>query len=492
MAQPDLPAELILNIIESLIPSNPPVALSRGDVITRTLLSLTLACKLVSREAKRLLMKHCLCIDSAQRLDHLLRQNTLAVIGSQLPSIGLFLSPFPAHNLNMPTSVGQINLLSTVISKNLTRLVIDLPLRHLYPEDDVQQVRPILRNAFSRLTKLEEFVSIRGELYLDTVEPQGTPDQEQGSNQEPAVWSFWPNLQRLALYNVAVDSRQFIEGLRQCSNLTHFVLVQPGGLTEGVSPERLELDFLPALQRLIIVNTGLGFVHELPVDGETWDESFLGRLEALRCSAAAGENSDSESVVSFLSLRMPFGRDDDEGGIATCQEWLARQATSGTLWTSSDDRGDILDSSESLFEVTYGPPDTVRWESKISELRADHLQRHSTTHRTDKRFLCDFCGSLYKRGSKRSCSGGQPCSECHSREGTCSCDCLRVSTVTIQQNEMWGLLQVNESAIDAQLMDHAALDHGPASEPPRSTWSLGHQNFYASSGVCYMAYSRLQ
>ncbi|RDW81379.1 uncharacterized protein DSM5745_04936 [Aspergillus mulundensis] len=345
MAQTGLPAELILHIVGSLIPPSPPIAFSHGDVITRTLLSLTLAFKLVSRAAKRLLIKHCLCIDSAHRLNQLLHENAILTTGSRLPSVGLFLSPFPAHNLNIPSTVDRIDHLSTIISQNLTRLVIDMPLRHLYPEDDVYQLRPILRTAFSRMTQLEEFVSVRDELYLGTFMPQGTLEQEQGPNLEPAVWSFWPNLQRLGLYNVAVDSRQFIEGLRRCSNLTHLVLVRPDGLTEDVSPEQLGLEFLPALQRLIIVNTGLGFVHDLPVDEGTWNESFLGQLEALRRAGAGSKCSDSELVISYLSLRMPFGRDDGEGDIAICQEWLGQQATSGALWTTSDDRGDLLDSN---------------------------------------------------------------------------------------------------------------------------------------------------
>ncbi len=331
MAPIGLPAELVLYIVDCLIPSNPPVVFSRGHVITRTLLSLTLVCKLVSRTAKQLLIKHCLQINSGDLLDRLLQRSALSGSGGQashLPiSVGLFLSPFPVDNLNIPSTVYQVDRLSSILCTNLTRLVIDMPLRYLYPEDDHEQVRPALRAAFARMTKLEEFCSVKDELYLSTVEGM----------QEPAIWSFWPRLQRLALYNVAVDSSQFIDGLRQCANLTHLVLVRPDGLGVGIASEHMDLGFLPSLQRLIIVNTGADFLQSTPFDQKMWEESFVGRLHALRSPGDGDADSDSEtgSVASYLSLRVPFGRDDDD--IEICQEWLSAQAISGALWRTSDD-----------------------------------------------------------------------------------------------------------------------------------------------------------
>ncbi|KAL4749823.1 hypothetical protein BDW72DRAFT_204487 [Aspergillus terricola var. indicus] len=502
MIQAELPAELILSVVDCLLPSNPPVVFSPGHVITRTLLSLTLVCKLVSRTAKKLLLKHCLYINSANRLSLLLKKGNLSANNSQSSSMRLFLSPFPANNLNIAPLVHQINDLSAIISTNLTSLIIDMPLRHLYPEDDEYQLRPILRTAFSRMGQLREFVSVRDELYLSThtVDLQA---QEQGQEQkhEPAVWSFWPNLQRLALYNVAVDSSQFIEGLRRCSNLTHLVLVRPDGLTEDVSPEGIDPESLPSLQRLTIVNTGSGFLHTSQVDEETWQRSFVGRLEASRylgVHGPGGMESRSDSIASYLSLRTPFSRDNDD--ISICQEWLLEQASSGALWRMADDCASFLD-------LAYGEPNAVRWESKPLNLwtcdvcsavfqRVDHFKRHSATHRTVKPYSCGFCGCVYKRGSKRSCSGGQPCSECHSRGRTCSYDRLgnANTTTAMGQSKMWRFPRVEGPAGSydmGQLPNHAALDRRPASESMGTTWTLGPQNFYASADVCYRAYSRL-
>jgi hypothetical protein len=241
--------------------------------------------------------------------------------------MGLFLSPFPREDLNILSIARRVDHLSSIVCGSLTRLVIDMPLRHLYPEDDHDQIRPVLRAAFGRMTMLREFCSVKDELYLSTVEGM----------QEPAIWSFWPRLQRLALYNVAIESSQFLEGLRRCVNLTHLVLVRPDGLAEQVPSEEIGPEFLPSLQRLMIVNTAEGFLRSTPFDERVWEESFVGRLHALRSSgdAEAGD-SDSEtgSVASYLSLRTPFGREDED--IEICQEWLSAQATNGTLWGMSD------------------------------------------------------------------------------------------------------------------------------------------------------------
>ncbi|KKK13309.1 hypothetical protein ARAM_007118 [Aspergillus rambellii] len=331
MAQLRLPAEMILDIIECLIPYEPPVVFSQDHIVTRTLLSLTLVCRLVSRSARQLLVKHGLYLNSARQLNHLLQGGLLSSTGNgpaQIPSpLGLFLSPFPEDNLDIPPTVSQVDCLSSLVCEHLTRLVIDMPLRWLYPEDDHHQVRPVLRAAFARMTKLEQFCSVRDELYLSTVQ----------GRQEPAIWSFWPRLECLALYNVDVASPQFLDGLRRCSNLTHLVLVRPDGLAEEIPPDQIGLDFLPSLQRLLVVNTTEGFLQNTYFNQRKWEQSFVGRFHALRSTGdLEGGDSDSESgsIASYLALRIPFGRDDDD--IEICQEWLSAQATSGELWGQSD------------------------------------------------------------------------------------------------------------------------------------------------------------
>ncbi|GFF26285.1 hypothetical protein IFM61606_09697, partial [Aspergillus udagawae] len=220
---PQLPNELILHTIKLLIPPSLPVSFPPWHPVTRTLISLTLASRFTYHIARELLFRYCLWIDSNKRLDNLINlkggpKGPLQVFSP----IGLFLSPFPDDELDDPIVAKHLDQLSSSICGSLRRLVIDIPLRSLYPEDDHQEVRPILRSVFLRLIHLEDFCSAQDELFCATME----------ESSEPAVWSTWPNLRRLALYNADVTSSEFIEGLKRCSNLSHLVLTRPDGLTE--------------------------------------------------------------------------------------------------------------------------------------------------------------------------------------------------------------------------------------------------------------------
>src|ERR1700733_9991989 len=204
-----LPTELLLHIIDSLIPSNPPVAFPASHIVTRTLLKLCLVSKTIHYAAIRLLFAHCVYIDSPDRLR--LLQRTLVdhhlerAFGSKIPwqspldrddsdsnletrhentpksfISSLFLAPFPDDTIDSPEIAPLVLGLCTTIGHYLTRLVIDIPLRSLRPEDDTNNVRPFLRAAFQEFVALEEFVSIRDELYLDVIKH---------TSEHSAVWS---------------------------------------------------------------------------------------------------------------------------------------------------------------------------------------------------------------------------------------------------------------------------------------------------------------
>src|SRR5277367_3130474 len=235
-----LPTELLLHTIDSLIPSNPPVAFPASHIVTRTLLKLCLVSKTIHYAAIRLLFAHCVYVDSPDRLrllqqtlvDHHLERAFGSRIPRQLPLDrdlpdfnletrhentskpfinSLFLAPFPDDTIDSPEIAQLVLGLCTTIGHYLTRLVIDIPLRSLRPEDDPNNVRPFLQAAFQELVALEEFVSTRDELFRDVTKR----DRE-----HPAVWSAWPNLKRLALYNVDVSSMRFLRDIQQCRQLT--------------------------------------------------------------------------------------------------------------------------------------------------------------------------------------------------------------------------------------------------------------------------------
>ena len=109
----------------------------------------------------------------------------------------MYLAPFSSDTIDEMAVVANIHsLFRTSIGQNLRRLVIDMPLRSVYPEDPGGPlVRPRLRHAFESLTNLQEFVSVKDELYLAVTE----------ETRETPVWSSWKSLRRLSLYNVLLD-----------------------------------------------------------------------------------------------------------------------------------------------------------------------------------------------------------------------------------------------------------------------------------------------
>lgn len=131
----------------------------------------------------------------------------------------------PSPLSHLPT-VRAIRQIFQYLSPTLSRLVISLPLRSLYPEDDHTRVRPILRSAFELLENIEEFVSVQDELYLSTIEER--------PSRESLVWAtFWPKLRRLSLYNPALEPDERIWGLiASLAGLETVVFVRADGLDD--------------------------------------------------------------------------------------------------------------------------------------------------------------------------------------------------------------------------------------------------------------------
>ena len=347
-----LPTELLLHTIDSLIPSNPPVAFPASHIVTRTLLKLCLVSKTIHYAAIRLLFAHCVYIDSPDRLR--LLQRTLVdhhlerAFGSKIPwqspldrddsdsnletrhentpksfISSLFLAPFPDDTIDSPEIAPLVLGLCTTIGHYLTRLVIDIPLRSLRPEDDTNNIRPFLRAAFQEFVGLEEFVSTRDELYLDITKR---------ALEHPAVWSTWPNLKRLALYNVDVSSTRFLKDIQQCRQLTHLVLTRADCLTEGVFPSLLPLfphaplQMSHSLQRVLIVNFTQDHKYRPTFSRRRWEDCFLGKVWT-----ATPDNQKHKLQITRIDVSLP-GYRDAYCEIERCQEWVCRAAIQGTLW----------------------------------------------------------------------------------------------------------------------------------------------------------------
>ncbi|KAF2029017.1 hypothetical protein EK21DRAFT_44172, partial [Setomelanomma holmii] len=211
-----LPIELVLNVITCSLPS-PGVLLDPAHPTTQLLLTFTLVCQETRRVASKCLREHCVYLHSEKRLGRYLRAIPQQLALRNVAT--LTLAPFEEDIDDLPLC-SWVRELLFFTCESLTKLVIDMPLRTCYPEDDHLAVRPVLRESFERLVNLVEFVSVQDELYLDVF------DQEHA-----CVWAHWPRLKRLSLYNVAADE-QFWHRVAAHPCLDTLVLSVPDCLNE--------------------------------------------------------------------------------------------------------------------------------------------------------------------------------------------------------------------------------------------------------------------
>lgn len=379
---PKLPLELIFHIISSLLGDHRTI-LKPSHSTTKTLLSFTLVCRATYPVASNYLREHCVYIDDDLRLRHLIHHaestrahNTtttattttnahhnhhLSLTASPNPRpplhplTALYLAPFQRHTIDdQPTAI-WLRELFCLLAPTLRRLVIDIPLRSLRPADDHLAVRDTLRDAFAMLTALEEFVSVRDELYLDVSEPEWRVPAAGlgagagagvgvgvgvgvlgGSNVEAPAWTAWPKLRRLALYNRAADEG-FWRAVAGAAALETLVLTRAdcldgtcmkseylgcwssGGGGAGLGAvgavgETLPLPLPPRPLKVVLVN----------VSNEQQPGSWAGRWK--------WDRVDPENVMKVMTYDVPTSFYGDDDGTSLCQDWVKTAALRGDLW----------------------------------------------------------------------------------------------------------------------------------------------------------------
>jgi len=292
-----LPLELVLNIITCSLPSSDVILPPHHDV-TEALLTWTLVCHETRRLASRYLRERCVYLNSSEGLGAYL----LAI--KEDPGLRnatvVSLSPFKYTIDDLPVC-SWVRELFNYTCGTLRRLVIDIPLRSLYPEDDHMGVRRVLREGFERLENLEEFVSTRDELYLEVTE----------DGRHPAVWASWRKLKRLALYNVDL-TYFFFRDLACLGHLETLVLSRSDGNNESVDEwaEYFKLTDRPF--KLLML--GSERARMVP------DYLLSGRIKN------RAEVADVPMIQSvWLHHTVDFQ-------IEECQEFVREHAEDGTLW----------------------------------------------------------------------------------------------------------------------------------------------------------------
>lgn len=222
--------------------------------------------------------------------------------------------PSPLDDLGTAMAVHDI---FKALGPSLRRLVVDIPLRTLWPENDRKHIKKVLWRGFESLVHLEEFTSVRDELFLYAAYQRS--------------WSFaaWPDLRRLSLYNLDLSFDTISGGFlvdifseEGPKGIQHLVCPRPDGLEEGV-------DELREMYHSNAKRTVSGTLVLTHVDSEELHpESML-------------ENKSLKNLI-FVQKRVPtppvsdYSGDPDDGGPSPCdivQHWTLKHALQGTLWS---------------------------------------------------------------------------------------------------------------------------------------------------------------
>ncbi|KAK1764553.1 hypothetical protein QBC33DRAFT_546397 [Phialemonium atrogriseum] len=304
-----LPTELIYLVMTCLLPESPDVLLPPSDMTTRTLLSFAKVCRATYALASKYLRRHCVYLDSGSRLQRFLP----ALQPGHAPGDGLglrnltslYLAPFENNTLNDLATALRVRDVFCKVRGTLKRLVIDMPLRSLYPAEDHRRVRDVLRDGFSLLTGLEELVSVRDELYLDVHEPDWPV-------KEPPVWTMWPEIRRLALYNQDIGL-EFWHHVASMQKLDSLVLTRADGLSEVcIKTEFFGRANRPIKILLVNISSHQPGLTEMP----RWN----------------WETADPEGRMHVVMYNVPTSFYGDEDPIELCQDWVKSGALKGLIW----------------------------------------------------------------------------------------------------------------------------------------------------------------
>lgn len=335
-----LPLELIFCVIASLL-GDPRAILRPSHPTTKTLLSLTRVCRATYPVAANYLRQHCVYIDNDRRLRELIHCvestrgwtqgslthstetiRTYAPATPLRPFNTLYLAPFSRFLDDQPTAI-WIRELFCLIGLQIKRLVVDIPLRSLSPADDHLDVRRTLREGFAELSHIEEFVSVRDELYLDVLEPTW---RRVGQPAKSMAWTAWPYLRRLALYNVFAGT-SFWADVRRLSRLETVVLTRADALREI------------CLKRAYLGAGGAGMSGEVDASSEAEPRPLKVVLVNVFYDQPNGlegqsrwDEVDPKHVVDVMNYDVPTSFYADEDVESLCQEWVKTAALRGNIW----------------------------------------------------------------------------------------------------------------------------------------------------------------
>ncbi|GKT89531.1 hypothetical protein Ct61P_07381 [Colletotrichum tofieldiae] len=307
-----LPPELILHIIESLLPPNETAILPASHTATKALVQFTLVSRSTYAFTIRLLRTRCMHVDSTRRLSLLL----LSILSPSLKSLpptlslkcitSLYISPFGKSLDDKPTAMWVRELFCEVCD-TLKRLIVDMPFGSLSGYDDHLDVRPTLTDGFQRLSKLEELVCLRDYPALTFMSRTFTVN----------CWSLWPKLRRVVLFRAPVGSHCFWYDTANTASLEHVVLARP----LDVGTANIKDDYNHMLKK---------FDHLVPRKLKIVLADVESDLPEVQTANWA--EYDPEGLIAVEKYHIPTSFYGDEEADELCCGWVKTAALNGSIW----------------------------------------------------------------------------------------------------------------------------------------------------------------
>lgn len=351
-----LPLELILQVVDALLPFTPPIPIAypQSHAITKTLYSLCLTSRGIYPLAMRLLYSRCLYLGPSTAIDRCLVVNTTlasastGTSSSATQNLSLLLLLLPLPLASCMTSLYIHGTASTdvlfhgwstlkLIRSAVRRLVFDIPFRELMLEATAAQQQE-LRNSVPDMPALEVLACVRDDLLLQLFRRVPTPHEEEGEDVPPAR-PRWRKLRVLALYNQFLHNGffRYISGM---NNLRTLVLTRPDFEPETNGREIWEEErrrrrasrlrsgeFVGEVITLDVVIVNIESRHDQQISQVHWlkeDES-----EEKEKEEKEEENGEKRDRMRIRMLNVPISYYGDEDEISLCQEWVKRRFLRG-------------------------------------------------------------------------------------------------------------------------------------------------------------------
>ncbi|KFA49807.1 hypothetical protein S40293_09960 [Stachybotrys chartarum IBT 40293] len=313
MDEPRLPTEVILLIVEAVLPANPEAIVPPSHSSVRTLLSLARVSRATYEAASRLLRRRCMHLESSRRLaDVLLCMPRLVPTLPPIPSLRhmttLYLKPFGASLDDLPTAMWVRELLCET-GGTLRRLVVDMPFGSLHVLDDYLNVKKQLRQGFEQLQHLEEFVCLGDYPSLSL------------AGGETDVWRLWPELRRLTLFQAPLDNHWLWWDIATLPRLSHVVLARPAS-ARGANVKEQYFAKLPRGDARLDRRITVVLVDDAARQGH-------GELATARWREV---DPAGRMTVAVYGVPRACRADGTPGGLEVVTEWARRRALDGSLW----------------------------------------------------------------------------------------------------------------------------------------------------------------